>query len=71
MTPAIPVEDYLCYALNLKQEEITIRAHLLAYLLDTIIDCHAHCNLAKHITRLDAPPSVDEKQLREFGVKLA
>lgn len=53
MSVSIPVEDYLRYALNLKSEEIAIRERVMAYLPDTIIDCHAHCNLAEHVIEIE------------------
>lgn len=39
---------YLGYSLDFKQEELECRDKLMAVLPNSIIDCHAHCNLRKH-----------------------
>jgi hypothetical protein len=45
----VPVADHMRHALVLKPEEKILREEFGSWLPDTIIDCHAHCNLETHV----------------------
>lgn len=49
----IDAREYLIDSLNFSQQEILLRESFLDWLPDQIIDCHVHCNLKKHSTRID------------------
>jgi hypothetical protein len=50
----IDTAPYLEYSLALTPTELDTRNRLMDFLPDTIIDCHAHCNLPQHVQELDS-----------------
>lgn len=48
----IPVEKYLLHAIRFKPEEERLRETFSAWLPDSIIDCHAHCNREKDVVNI-------------------
>ncbi|MCC7543815.1 amidohydrolase family protein [bacterium] len=50
----IPVEQYFDQALAFSDEEVKLALDLMAWLPDTIIDAHAHCNAEEHLENLPA-----------------
>ncbi len=53
MNRKIDREAYLAYARALTDKERDLVREFQEWLPDTIIDCHAHCNLAEHIRSID------------------
>lgn len=42
-------ESYMEYSLELTPSELATRDEFMMWLPDTVIDCHAHCNLKEHV----------------------
>lgn len=53
MNRKIDREAYLAYARALTEKECGLVREFQEWLPDTIIDCHAHCNLPEHIHSID------------------
>jgi hypothetical protein len=53
MSTQIDSQAYLQYSLKLSPDEIRLREQMMRFLPETIIDCHAHCNLESHVGELD------------------
>src|SRR5216683_5185396 len=53
MQVEIPREAYLEYARHFRASERQLAAEFASWLPETIIDCHAHCNLPEHVRSLD------------------
>lgn len=53
MEKRIARDAYLTYASELTQKEKDFIAEFAAWLPETIIDCHAHCNLPDHVRWVD------------------
>lgn len=49
----IPRDAYLADALQFTNKEVVWQALLMAWLPETIIDVHSHCNAAKHVHSMD------------------
>ncbi len=49
MNREIPREAYLAYARSLTEKEQSLIEEFSRWLPETIIDCHAHCNLPEHV----------------------
>ena len=53
MNRKIDREAYLRYARTLTKKECGLVCEFQEWLPDTIIDCHAHCNLSEHVCSID------------------
>jgi hypothetical protein len=53
MNRQINREGYPAFARNINPEEKRLIAGHEKWLPDTIIDCHAHCNLEKHVLNIE------------------
>ena len=53
MNRTIDREAYLAYARALTGKEQDLVREFQEWLPDTIIDCHAHCNLPEHVRSID------------------
>lgn len=42
-------QPYMEYSLELTPSELAMRDQFVAWLPETVIDCHAHCNLREHV----------------------
>ncbi len=50
---SVAIEDYISFAKNLTDKEKALIADYKQWLPAVIIDCHAHCNLRKHVLDID------------------
>jgi len=53
MNKEIDREAYLAYARTFSEQERGLIREFQSWLPDTIIDCHAHCNLPEHVRSID------------------
>lgn len=53
MNRKIDREAYLTYAQTLTEKERSLVLEFQVWLPETIIDCHAHCNLPEHVRSID------------------